>query len=102
MFGAGTDTTSNTLEWAMTEVLRNPHTMARAKEELEKVIGKGQIVKEDDVLRLPYLLCIVKETLRMHPPVPFLLPRKVEKQVNLCGYTIPKGAQVFVNLWAMG
>ncbi|PWA49094.1 geraniol 8-hydroxylase [Artemisia annua] len=102
LFGAGTDTTSNTLEWAMTEVLRNAHTMARAKEELEKVIGKGQIVKEDDVLKLPYLLCIVKETLRMHPPVPLLLPRKVEKQVKLYGYTIPKGTQVFVNLWAMG
>ncbi|KAJ0525579.1 putative geraniol 8-hydroxylase [Helianthus annuus] len=45
LFGAGTDTTSNTLEWAMVEVLRNPDTMSRAKEELEEVIGKAKIVK---------------------------------------------------------
>ncbi|XP_076931697.1 7-ethoxycoumarin O-deethylase-like [Bidens hawaiensis] len=102
LFGAGTDTISSTLEWAMTEVLRNPHIMIRAKEELEQVIGKGKIVKEDDVLRLPYLSCIVKETLRFHPPVPFLLPRRVDKQVQLNGYIIPKGTQVLVNAWAIG
>ncbi|KAI3824128.1 hypothetical protein L1987_05577 [Smallanthus sonchifolius] len=102
LYGAGTDTTSSTLEWAMAEVLRNPHTMTKAKQELEEVIGKGKIVKEDDVSRLPYLSCIVKETLRLHPPVPLLLPRKVVKQVNLNGYTIPEGTQVLVNAWAIG
>ncbi|XP_076898057.1 7-ethoxycoumarin O-deethylase-like [Bidens hawaiensis] len=102
MFAAGTDTTSSTLEWAMTEVLCNPHTMTKAKNELEKVIGKGNIVKEDEVLRLPYLSCIIKETLRLHPPVPLLLPRRVDKQVQLNGYTIPKGTQVLVNAWAIG
>ncbi|KAL8229215.1 hypothetical protein R6Q57_014115 [Mikania cordata] len=102
LFVAGTDTTSSTLEWAMTELLRHPHTMTKAKEELEEVISKGKIVKENDVLRLPYLSCIVKETLRLHPTVPLLLPRKVDKQVNLSGYTIPEGTQVLVNAWAIG
>ncbi|KAJ0715865.1 7-ethoxycoumarin O-deethylase [Helianthus annuus] len=101
LFVAGTDTTSITIEWAMTELLRNPHIMTKAKEELEKVIGKGSIVKEDDVLRLPYLSCIVKEVLRLHPPSPLLLPRKVVTQVELSGYTIPAGTQVFVNAWAI-
>lgn len=102
MFVAGTDTTSNSLEWTMTEVLRNPHIMAKAKRELEEVIGKGKIVKEDDVLKLPYLSCIVKESLRLHTPIPFLLPRKVEKEVNLYGYTVPAGTHVIVNAWAIG
>lgn len=53
MLTAGNDTTSNTLEWAMAEILRNPLTMAKAKDELEDVIGKGNIIKEDDVMRLP-------------------------------------------------
>ncbi|KAI7746313.1 hypothetical protein M8C21_014129 [Ambrosia artemisiifolia] len=74
LFAGGTDTTSVTLEWAMAEVLCNPHTMIKAKEELEEVVGQGKIVKEKDVLRLPYLSCIVKETLRLHPPVPLLVP----------------------------
>ncbi|KAK9049335.1 hypothetical protein SSX86_031696 [Deinandra increscens subsp. villosa] len=102
MLVAGTDTTSSTVEWAMTELLRNPHLMAKAKEELENVIGIGKIAKEDDVLRLPYLSCIVKETLRLHPPIPLLLPRKTIDEVKLNEYTIPKGTQVLVNTWAIG
>ncbi|KAD7117810.1 hypothetical protein E3N88_05078 [Mikania micrantha] len=42
LFAAGTDTTSSTLEWAMTELLHHPHTMTKAKEELEEVLGKGR------------------------------------------------------------
>ncbi|KAJ9564059.1 hypothetical protein OSB04_000025 [Centaurea solstitialis] len=102
LFVAGTDTTSNTLEWAMTEVLRNPHIMAKAKKELVENIGKGKIVEEADIIRLPYLSCIVKETLKIHPPAAFLIPRKNETKVTLNDYTIPKGTQVLVNVWAIG
>ncbi|XP_076947313.1 7-ethoxycoumarin O-deethylase-like [Bidens hawaiensis] len=102
VFGAGTDTTSTTIEFAMAEVLRNPHTLTKAKEELEKVIGKGKLVREEDAFKLPYLSCIAKETLRLHPPAPFLVPRGVEKEVQINGYTIPKGTRVLVNAWAIG
>ncbi|PSR88003.1 Geraniol 8-hydroxylase [Actinidia chinensis var. chinensis] len=102
LFVAGTDTTSNTLEWAMTEVLHNPETMKKAKEELAQVIGKGKAIEESDIARLPYLRAIVKETLRIHPPVPFLIPRKLEVDVEICGYEIPKGTQILVNVWAIG
>ncbi|KAI3746020.1 hypothetical protein L6452_08435 [Arctium lappa] len=101
LFAAGTDTTSNSLEWAMTELLRNPHTMAKAKKELEQIIGKGKNVEETDIMRLPYLWCIVKETLRIHPPVPLLIPRKTENEVKLNSYTIPRGTQVLINVWAI-
>ncbi|XP_019195216.1 PREDICTED: geraniol 8-hydroxylase-like [Ipomoea nil] len=102
LFAAGTDTSSNTLEWAMTELLKNPNALAKAQAELADVIGKGKLIQEADVTRLPYLQCIVKETFRMHPPVPFLIPRKVEQEVNLCGYTVPKDSQILVNVWAIG
>lgn len=78
----------------MAEILRQPEIMKKVQAELAEVVGKGKPIKEDDVSRLPYLQCIVKETLRMHPPVPFLLPRKVEQDVELCDYIIPKGSQV--------
>ncbi|XP_047315532.1 geraniol 8-hydroxylase-like [Impatiens glandulifera] len=101
-FAAGTDTTSSTLEWAMTELLRHPVVMEQAKEELKQVLGVGKQVEDSDISRLPYLQAVIKETLRMHPPVPFLIPRQVYTKVDLCGYTIPKGAQVLVNVWAIG
>ncbi len=102
LFLAGTDTTSSTLEWAMAEVLRNPKIMMKVKLELDEVIGKGKILEEADISRLPYLQCIVKETLRLHPPVPFLLPRKVESDAEVNSYIVPKGSQVLVNVWAIG
>ncbi|MCE0481062.1 hypothetical protein HAX54_038459 [Datura stramonium] len=101
IFGAGTDTTTSTLEWAMAEVLKQPEIMKKAQVELAEIIGKEKLVEEVDVFRLPYLQCIIKETLRMHPPVPFLVPRKVEQDIELCDYIIPKGSQVLVNVWAI-
>ncbi|GJW39077.1 7-ethoxycoumarin O-deethylase-like protein [Tanacetum coccineum] len=88
LFVAGTDTTASTLEWAMAEVLANQHIMAQAKDEFSQVIGKGKILDENDVLRLPYLQNIVKETLRIHAPVPLLLPRKLQSQIEINGYMI--------------
>ncbi|XP_061354583.1 geraniol 8-hydroxylase-like [Gastrolobium bilobum] len=101
LFVAGTDTTTSTLEWAMTELIRNPEVMSKAIKELELTIGRGNPVEESDIARLPYLQAIIKETFRLHPPVPFLLPRKAERDVNVCGYTIPKDAQVLVNVWTI-
>jgi cytochrome P450 len=102
LFVAGTDTTASTLEWAMTEVVCNPEIMLKAKRELEKMIGSGVPIEESDIAKLPYLQAIIKETLRLHPPVPFLLPRKAERNVDIGGYTIPKDAQVLVNVWNIG
>lgn len=102
LFAAGTDTTTSTLEWAMAEIIKQPEIMKKAQAELAEVIGKGKIVEEADVSQLRYLQCIIKETLRIHPPVPFLVPRKVEQDVELCDYIIQKGSQVLVNVWAIG
>ncbi|XP_008222072.2 PREDICTED: geraniol 8-hydroxylase-like [Prunus mume] len=102
LFTAGTDTTSATLEWAMAELLRNPEKMSKAQQELDKIIGKGKPVEEGDIARLPYFQAIIKETFRLHPATPLLLPRKADSDVEICGYIVPKGAQVFVNAWAIG
>jgi len=100
LFTAGTDTTSSTLEWAMTELLCNSEKLKKAQAELEEIIGKGNPVEEPDISRLPYLQAIVKETFRLHPGVPLLL-RKVDSDVRLFNYTVPKNAQVLVNVWAI-
>lgn len=76
--------------------------MAKAREELATVIGSGRSVEESDNGRLPYLQAVVKETFRLHPPAPLLLPRHAQADTKIMGYTIPQGSRVFVNVWAMG
>lgn len=102
MFIAGTDTTSSTLEWAMAELLSNPETMVKAQAEIESMIGQNGLIQEPDISELPYIQAVVKETLRLHPPVPLLLPRKADTDVEIFGYIVPKDAQVLVNVWAIG
>ena len=86
----------------MAELLNNPKAMAKAQDELSQVVGKDRIVEESDVTKLPYLQAVVKETFRLHPPVPFLVPRKAEMDSEILGYEVPKNAQVLVNVWAIG
>nr|AKI33939.1 cytochrome P450 76AD1-like protein [Abronia nealleyi] len=102
IFDAGTDTTSNTFEWAMAELIRHPIMMRRAQTEIALVLGKDPTIKEADVANMPYLQAIIKETLRLHPPTVFLLPRKAITDVKLYGYVVPKNSQILVNLWAIG
>ncbi|GLU05700.1 hypothetical protein SLE2022_227830 [Rubroshorea leprosula] len=101
LFVAGTDTTSATLEWAMAELLRNPKVLRGVRAELEEAIGKGNKVEESDIARLPYLQAVIKETFRIHPPGFSLLPRKAGADVEVCGFTVPKDAQLLINIWAI-
>lgn len=103
LFVAATDTTSSTIEWAMAKLLCNPEVMANVRRELdEKIEPPERDVEESDIAQLRYLQAVIKETLRMHTPAPFLLPHRAEKGVELCGYAIPKGACVLMNMWAIG
>uniref|UniRef100_A0ACD6AMP8 Uncharacterized protein n=1 Tax=Avena sativa TaxID=4498 RepID=A0ACD6AMP8_AVESA len=102
LFLAGSDTSSSTVEWVMAELLRNPSSMAKAHQELAQVIGSTQRVEESDIDQLPYLQAVVKETLRLHPPGPLLLPRQAQSDVQIASYIVPQGARVLVNLWAIG
>jgi cytochrome P450 len=102
LFIAGSDTSGSTTEWAMAELLRNPKIMKKARNEVIQVIGKSNQVKESDIPTLPYIQSIVKETLRLHPPVPLLLPYIASNDVEINGYTIHKGNQVLINAWSIG
>jgi len=86
----------------MTELMHNPEVMRKVKKELAQVIGVGKAVEEADMARLPYLQVVIKESLRMHPPAPVLLPRRAKTDVEVCGLTIPQGAQVLINEWTIG
>uniref|UniRef100_A0A2N9IAU4 Cytochrome P450 n=1 Tax=Fagus sylvatica TaxID=28930 RepID=A0A2N9IAU4_FAGSY len=102
IFMAGTETTSSTTEWALTELLLNPESMIKVKDELTRVVGPNQKVEESHIDNLSYLQAVIKEILRLHPPIPFLVPRKAIQDTNFMGFNIPKNTQVLVNAWAIG
>lgn len=102
LFIAGSETTSSTVEWAIAEALHNPQIMKKIQAELEEVLGKDGRVEERDIDRLPYLHAMVKETLRLHPPAPLLIPHRAESSCEVAGYMIPKDTQVLINAWAIG
>ncbi|AEE80142.1 cytochrome P450 monooxygenase-like protein [Arabidopsis thaliana] len=103
LFLAGVDTSSSAVEWAMAELLRNPKMIVKVQEEIRQVIGLKGTVQDLDIVKLPYLQAVVKESLRLHPPAPFLVPRKSESDdVQIFEFLIPKNTQVLVNVWAIG
>ncbi|XP_024993052.1 geraniol 8-hydroxylase-like [Cynara cardunculus var. scolymus] len=103
LFVAGTHSTSSTVEWAMTELIRNPDKMATARSELVKLMQHdNRNIEERDIIQLPYLRSIIKETFRLHPPAPFLVPHEAIHDVEVRGFVVPKNAQILCNVWAMG
>lgn len=102
MFAGGADTTYTAIEWAMTEILRHPEVMKKAQEEVRGIVGSKQNVNEDDLGKMVFLKSVIKETLRLHPPVPILLPRVSKKDVQVGGYDIPAKTRVLINAWAIG
>jgi cytochrome P450 len=86
----------------MAELIRHPKMMRRCQEELDSVVkGEQRMLNESDLENLPYLHSVVKETLRLHPPVPLLIPRMATKACEVEGYYIPKNARLIVNAWGM-
>ncbi|KAL2548330.1 Cytochrome [Forsythia ovata] len=101
MFTAGTETSSTTFDWAMTELMRNPHVMAKAQAEIREAFKGKKTIEESDIQKLKYLKLIIKENFRVHPAVT-ILPRACREECEVDGYTIPYKAKVAINIWALG
>ncbi|XP_057475946.1 probable (S)-N-methylcoclaurine 3'-hydroxylase isozyme 2 [Actinidia eriantha] len=100
LFSADVESTSATTKWTLFELLRNLEVMENFRKELAKEIIRDTI-KESNLLHLPYLQACLKETLRLHPPGPLLLPHRATKTCEVMGYTIPKDSLIMVNMWAI-
>ncbi|KAK1427676.1 hypothetical protein QVD17_16368 [Tagetes erecta] len=102
IFAAGTDTTSTTIEWAISELIRHPRVMKKLQKEVSE-IGQGKpMITEDDLAQMTYLHVVLKEVLRLHTPLPLLIARESTQDVKLMGYDISAGTQVIINAWAIG
>ncbi|XP_057469329.1 cytochrome P450 84A1-like [Actinidia eriantha] len=100
MFG-GTETVASAIEWAMAELMKNPEDLKKVQQELSDVVGLHRRVEESDFDKLTYLKCALKETLRLHPPIPLLLHETAD-HAEVAGYSIPARSRVMINAWAIG
>ncbi|XVF77143.1 hypothetical protein PTKIN_Ptkin14bG0017300 [Pterospermum kingtungense] len=101
IFSAGSETSSTVLDWAIVELLKNPRVLKKAQNEVRQVYyGKGD-VDEESIHELKYLTSVTKEILRLHPPLPLLLPRECREDCEINGYPVPVNTRVIINVWAM-
>ncbi|XP_027083587.1 5-OH-xanthotoxin synthase-like [Coffea arabica] len=101
VFFAGTDTSAVIIIWAMTAMMKKPTVMRKVQAEIRGIIGKKQMLDEDDVQNLPYLKAVVEETFRLYPALPLLVPRETIAKCTIDGYEIQPETLVYVNAWGI-
>lgn len=98
---AGTDTSSVAITWAMSELIKNPTVLKQAQDEIRRVVGEKNRVEESDIPHLQYLKLVLKETFRLHPPSPLLLPRETINHCKIDGYDVLPKTLVYINVTAI-
>ncbi|XP_074567224.1 alpha-humulene 10-hydroxylase-like [Curcuma longa] len=102
IFLAGTESSSTVIEWAMSELIKSPKAMEKVQKEIREAMQGKTKVEESDIPKFSYLNLVIKETLRLHPPAPLLVPRVCTETCEVIGYRVPAGARVLINAFALG
>ncbi|KAH9608281.1 hypothetical protein KSS87_009663 [Heliosperma pusillum] len=102
LFGAGSETSSTTIEWAISELLKNQRAMEKATDEVRRIHQGNGMIDDTNLAKLKYLKLVIKETLRLHPPFPLLVPRQSMDRCQVNGYEIDQNTRIFINAWAIG
>ncbi|XWS14770.1 hypothetical protein CRYUN_Cryun35bG0036800 [Craigia yunnanensis] len=96
---AGTETSINTMEWALSLLLNNPEALKKARTEIVNTVGHERLIDESDLAQLPYLRSIISETLRLYPPVPMLVPHESSEECMVEGFRVPSGTMLLFKIW---
>ncbi|KAH9625816.1 hypothetical protein KSS87_020470, partial [Heliosperma pusillum] len=95
---AAIETTIWSMEWAIAELVNHPEIQHKIRVEIDTKLG-GKPITESNLNELLYLQATLKETLRLHSPIPLLVPHMNLEEAKLGGYTIPKESKVVINAW---
>ncbi|XP_074315659.1 cytochrome P450 89A9-like [Silene latifolia] len=102
---ASTDLPSTDLEWAMANLVKYPQIQAQLLREIKEVVGSRpntDEIRDEDLAQIPYLKAVILEVLRRHPSGHLLLPHRIEQDMELGGYTIPKDSWIKVLVAEIG
>lgn len=95
-----TGTSAEAIVWTMAELINHPKIFSKLREEIKSVVGNSRLVQESDVANLPYLQAIVKEALRLYPPLP-VTTRECRQACKIQGFDVPQNTTVLINLYAI-
>ncbi|GLJ19657.1 hypothetical protein SUGI_0356060 [Cryptomeria japonica] len=98
---AGAETSYVTIEWALSALMQHPDVLCKAQQELDMHVGRDRLMEESDIPKLKYLQAIVKETLRLYPGAPLMIPHEACEDCTVGGYRVHAGTQLLVNVWAI-
>ncbi|XP_028304023.1 cytochrome P450 4V8 [Gouania willdenowi] len=97
----GHDTTAAAMNWAVHLIGSHPEVQKKVHEELHEVMGKSvRPFTVDDLKKLKYLECVIKEALRLFPSVPFFA-RVLLQDCQINGFKVPKGVNVLIVPYAL-
>ncbi|KAL5532017.1 hypothetical protein ACEPAF_5581 [Sanghuangporus sanghuang] len=100
-YNAGTDTTRTVLQMFFLMMVLNPEVQRRAQKEIDQVVGPERLPSFSDKASLPYIDCVMKEVLRIHPPIPLGVPHLSNHKDEYSGWIIPEKSMVIPNIWRM-
>ncbi|KAG2204138.1 hypothetical protein INT47_011621 [Mucor saturninus] len=102
LVSGGTDTVSVTLSWAFVIMCHYPLAQRKAADEIDAFIKlNGRLPEFSERTKLPYCVSMMKEGMRFRPIGSFGIPHKMDDDVFVDGYVIPKGATVFSSMESM-
>lgn len=101
MLVAGSETSATTMEWAMSLLLNHPEALKKAVAEIDTVVGIDRLLVEADLSKLNYLQNVIHEAFRLYPVLPLLLPHESSNDCKVCGFDVPQGTMLLVNLWTI-
>ncbi|KAF6083854.1 cytochrome P450 family 4 subfamily V member 2 [Phyllostomus discolor] len=97
----GHDTTAAAMSWSLYLLGSYPEVQKKLDEELDEVFGQSdRPATIEDLKKLKYLECVIKETLRLFPSVPFFA-RHLNEDCEIGGYSIAKGSQALIIPYAL-
>ena len=100
LLGAGSETTSTTIRWAILYLINYPEIQDRLRTDIINTIGNDRLPRMNDMKHLPYVEAFILEILRVANVAPLGVPHAVEcdKDVVFRGYTIPKHCNIILNM----